>query len=153
MGEERIPDDAVVIRGGRNRPDDIRRGTGTHPSGVSGVSVECALGVPLGELAALIPHSHVGVTSVGQIRAASGDVVRTSGRSRHRAGVGTTPPQGKRTHLPRKSRRTRSRKSSSHPAWSRLFLMPILSFAFFNIANAIFRTTDRFSGAWPSRNR
>ena len=85
MGEERIPDDAVVIRGGRNRPDDIRRGTGTHPSGVSGVSVECALGVPLGELAALIPHSHVGVTSVGQIRAAGGDVVRTSGRSRNHA--------------------------------------------------------------------
>ena len=61
--------------------------------------------------------------------------------------------QGKRTHLPRKSRRTCSRKVSSHPALSRLFLIPILALAFFSIANAILRTTDIFSGAWPSRSR
>jgi hypothetical protein len=40
---EQIPDEAVVLRGGRNRPEDLRRGTGTHPSGVTGVSVECAV--------------------------------------------------------------------------------------------------------------
>jgi hypothetical protein len=32
---------AIVLRGGRNRPDDIRRGIGTHPSGITGISVEC----------------------------------------------------------------------------------------------------------------
>ncbi|WP_219898477.1 hypothetical protein [Phormidesmis priestleyi] len=36
-----IPDDAIVVRGGRNRPEDIQRATGTHPSGVTGISVEC----------------------------------------------------------------------------------------------------------------
>ena len=61
--------------------------------------------------------------------------------------------QGKRAHLPRKSRRTCSRNASSQPAFSRLFLMPIWAVAFFNMASAILRTTDMFSGACPSRSR
>jgi hypothetical protein len=65
-----IPDEALVVRGGRNRPEDIQRGTGTHPSGVTGVSVESAVGVTLAELAAAIPHGQVGVTSVGEVRRA-----------------------------------------------------------------------------------
>jgi len=40
---ENIPDEALVVRGGRNRPEDIQRGTGTHPSGVTGISVECGV--------------------------------------------------------------------------------------------------------------
>lgn len=40
-----IAEDAVVVRGGRNRPVDLERGTGTHPSGVAGVSVECDSGL------------------------------------------------------------------------------------------------------------
>src|ERR1700710_78853 len=63
------------------------------------------------------------------------------------------PTQGNCTHLPRKSRRTCSRNVSSQPAFSRLFLMPILAVAFFNMANAILRTTDMFSGGCPSRRR
>jgi hypothetical protein len=51
-----------VVRGGRNRPEDIRRGIGTHPSGVTGISVECALGLTLQELAQTIPHGQIGVT-------------------------------------------------------------------------------------------
>jgi len=46
----RIPDEALVVRGGRNQPEDIRRGTQTHPSGVTGASVECAEGMSLGEM-------------------------------------------------------------------------------------------------------
>jgi len=84
---ERIPDDALVVRGGRNQPDDLRRGTRTHPSGVTGVSVECATGLLLKELAAALPHGQVGVTTAGAIRAAGGDVVRTAGRSPHHATV------------------------------------------------------------------
>ncbi len=42
---KRIPDEAVVVRGGCNRPEDIERGTATHPSGVTGVSVECGVGL------------------------------------------------------------------------------------------------------------
>ncbi|MEA5624541.1 flavoredoxin [Nostoc sp. UHCC 0251] len=76
-----IPDEALVVRGGRNRPEDIRRGIGTHPSGITGISVECAVGSSLAELASSIPHGQIGVTTVGEVRQAGGDVIRTSGRS------------------------------------------------------------------------
>jgi len=82
---ERIPDDALVVRGGRNSAADLRRGTGTHPSGITGVSVECATGVPLDDLAASLPHNQIGVTTVGTVRAAGGDVIRTTGRSPYHA--------------------------------------------------------------------
>ena len=82
---ERIPDEALVVRGGRNQPEDLRRGTRTHPSGVTGASVECAAGLSVEELAGAIPHAQVGVTTVGAVRAAGGDVVRTLGRSPNHA--------------------------------------------------------------------
>jgi hypothetical protein len=31
-----MPDEALVVRGGRNEPGDIERGMGIHPCGVSG---------------------------------------------------------------------------------------------------------------------
>jgi hypothetical protein len=82
---ERIPNEVIVVRGGRNRPEDVRRGIGTHPSGVTGISVECGEGVSVQELSALIPHGQVGVTRVGAVREAGGDVIRTSGRSQYHA--------------------------------------------------------------------
>lgn len=91
---DRIPDDALVVRGGKNRPEDILRGTGTHPSSVTGVSVESAAGAAVEELAAAVPHGQVGVTTVGKVRAAGGDVIRTSGRSpNHATLTGLTPEQ------------------------------------------------------------
>lgn len=91
---ERIPDEALVVRGGRNRSEDIRRGTGTHPCGITGISVECAVGLSVAELAAVIPHRQVGVTTVGAVRQAGGDVIRTSGRSlNHATLTGLTPEQ------------------------------------------------------------
>jgi hypothetical protein len=87
-----IPDDALVVRGGRNRPEDIERGTGVHPSGVAGVSVESAAGATIEELASAIPHGQIGVTTVGKVREAGGDVVRTKGRSpNHATLTGLTP--------------------------------------------------------------
>lgn len=74
-----------MVRGGRNRPEDIERGTAVHPSGVAGVSVGSAAGVGLAELAEPIPHGQVGVTTAGAVRLAGGDVVRTSGRSPNHA--------------------------------------------------------------------
>jgi len=89
---ETIPDDALVVRGGRNLPDDIRCGTGTHPSGLTGVSVECSAGLTVEQLAAAIPHGQVGVTTAGAVREHGGDVVRTSGRSpNHATLVGLSP--------------------------------------------------------------
>ena len=83
---ERIADEALVVRGGRNQPEDLRRGTQTHPSGVTGTSVECA---------------EVGVTTVGAIRLAGGDVVRTSGRGPHHTTVvGLSPEVASRLLCP-----------------------------------------------------
>ena len=89
-----IPDEALVVRGGRNRPEDIRRGIGTHPSGITGISVECAVGLSVAELALSIPHGQIGVTTVGEVRQAGGDVIRTSGRSaNHATLMGLNPQQ------------------------------------------------------------
>jgi hypothetical protein len=82
---EKISGEAIVVRGGRNRPEDIRRGIGTHPSGVTGISVECAEGGSVQELSASIPHGQVGITTVRDVREAGGDVIRTSGRSPYHA--------------------------------------------------------------------
>ena len=98
---ESIPDEALVVRGGRNRPEDILRGTAIHPSGVTGVSVESAEGVTVTELAETIPHGQVGVTTVGDVRKAGGDVIRTTGRSLYHATLtGLTPEQASRLLTP-----------------------------------------------------
>ena len=90
----RIPDDALVVRGGKNQTQDIQRGTGRHPAGIIGVSVECAEGVSVAELAKTIPHRQIGITTVAEVRKAGGDVVRTSGRSSYHATLtGLTPEQ------------------------------------------------------------
>jgi hypothetical protein len=90
---DRIPDEALVVRGGRNRPEDLSRGTGTHPSGVTGVSVESAAGLSVEDLAQAIPHGQIGVTTAGAVRAAGGDVVRTSGRTPHHATLTGLSPE------------------------------------------------------------
>jgi hypothetical protein len=83
----KLPDEALVVRGGRNQPADLKRGMGTHPSGVTGFSAESAPGKSVKELAEAIPHGQIGVTTVGSVRAAGGDVVQTSGRSPNHATV------------------------------------------------------------------
>jgi hypothetical protein len=98
---DRIPDDAVVVRGGLNLPDGIRRGMNVHPCGVTGISVECGSGVPVVELAVALPHGRVGVTTVGAVRAAGGDVIRTSGRTPYHATLtGLTPEAASRLLTP-----------------------------------------------------
>lgn len=98
---ERIPDEALVVRGGRNSSEDIERGTGTHPSGVTGVSVESGEKLTIVELAVMIPHGQVGVTTVGEVRKAGGDVIRNSGRSSYHATLtGLTPEEASRLLTP-----------------------------------------------------
>ena len=100
MGD-RIPDEALVVRGGRNLPEDLERGIRIHPSGVMGASVECGEAMSVEELAAAIPHRQIGVTTVGAIRAAGGDVVRTSGRSpQHATLIGLSPEEASRLLTP-----------------------------------------------------
>src|SRR5205823_11524182 len=89
-----LPDDAFVVRGGRNTPALVRKGLGTHRSGVTGVSVHSAPGASVAELAVGIPNGQIGVTTVGRVRAEGGDVLRTSGASPHHATLtGLTPEQ------------------------------------------------------------
>jgi hypothetical protein len=90
---DKIPGEALVIRGGQNRSEDVLRGIGTHPSGVTGISVECGVGLSVEKLASMIPHSQVGVTTVEAIRQLGGDVIRTSGRSPHHATLTGLPPE------------------------------------------------------------
>lgn len=90
-----------MVRGGRNRPEDIERGMGTHPSGITGVSVKSAAGLSVEELTNAIPHRQVGVTTVGEVRKAGGDVIRTSGRSPYHATLtGLTPEQASQLLTP-----------------------------------------------------
>ena len=57
--------------------------------------------MPLDELAAAVPHGRIGRTTVGAIRAAGGDVVRTSGRSPYHATlVGLGPEEASRLLTP-----------------------------------------------------
>jgi len=78
---DRIPDEAWVVRGGRNQPEDIARGTAKHPSGIVGISVVCSEARTIEELAATVPHGQIGITTVKAIRAIGGDVFRTNGRN------------------------------------------------------------------------
>jgi hypothetical protein len=52
-------------------------------------------------LAASLPHRQIGVTTVGAIRIAGGDVVRTTGRSpQHATLVGLSPEETSRLLTP-----------------------------------------------------
>ena len=75
-----IPDEALVVRGGKNRSEDITRAIGIHPSRVIGISVESGLGLSVMELFSKIPHRQLGVTTVGAVRNLGGDIIRTSAR-------------------------------------------------------------------------
>ncbi len=87
-----FPDNATVVRGGVNSVKTITEKTGTHPSGVTGVSVECGTcGVK--ELSKNLPNPKIGVTTVGQVRKAGGNVIKTTGRSPNHATLTGLPPE------------------------------------------------------------
>ncbi len=75
---ERLPDEALVIRGGMNAPDQFTLGSGVHTDrtgSLSGVSVHSAAGISLEALAQYVPNNQIGVSTVGTVRQAGGDVV------------------------------------------------------------------------------
>ncbi|MCC8363182.1 hypothetical protein LK996_08855 [Lysobacter sp. A6] len=83
----RLPDAALVVRGGTNignggnTAQKIAEGTKLHPDGVLGFSAQSAADATLCQLCASIPNGQVGVTTVGQVRQSGGDVISTSGQS------------------------------------------------------------------------
>ena len=101
-----LPDESLVVRGGLNLPSSFAQGSGiaADPDGkLRGVSVNSAPGLSPGELTAPdpwtgypgIPHNHVGVATVGAIRAVGGDVVPAPTRANplHAIMSGLTPEQ------------------------------------------------------------
>lgn len=74
-----LPNSAPVLRGGQNTAQNFANGSGVSVSNgglLDGVSVNSSgYGQSLGEIANGIPHGKVGSTTVGQIRAAGGDVI------------------------------------------------------------------------------
>jgi hypothetical protein len=115
-----LPDEALVVRGGQNLPVSFIQGSGVSiASGgkLQGVSVNCAPDLSVRELTAPnsgtgypgIPHSQVGVTTVGAVRAAGGEVVPSPTRTNpHHAKLsGLTPEQA--SHLFRPTMRNPNR--------------------------------------------
>jgi RHS repeat-associated protein len=75
---DEISNDAYVCRGGTCTAERFASGSGviTNSDGtLSGVSVNSASGVSIQELTSNIPNKQVGVTTVGNIRAAGGNVI------------------------------------------------------------------------------
>jgi hypothetical protein len=108
-----LPDDAPVVRGGQNLPENFVQGSAvTVDEGgkLQGVSVNSAAGRSVGELTAPnpqtgypgIPHNQVGVTTVGAVRAAGGDVTPSPRRANpYHATLGSlTPEQASRLFRP-----------------------------------------------------
>lgn len=99
-----LPDDALVVRGGQNLPENFAQGSGVTVGSdgkVQGVSVNCGPGLSVRELTAPnpqtgypgIPNRQVGVTTVGAVRASGGEIVRSPTRSNpnHTTLSGLTP--------------------------------------------------------------
>jgi RHS repeat-associated protein len=78
--EGALPDDALVCRGGACTADRFTNGAGvtSNPDGtLSGVSVNSSSGASAADLSASFPHSQVGVTTAGDVRAAGGTIYPT----------------------------------------------------------------------------
>jgi len=100
----RIPDEALVVRGGQNLPESFVQGSGVRVGAdnkLNGVSVNAAPGLSTADLTAPIPqtgypgipNNQVGVTTAGAIRAAGGEVAPSPTRTnpRHATLSGLTP--------------------------------------------------------------
>ena len=73
-----LPDEAVVCRGGTCTAQRFREGSGVSIGGdgrLGGISVNASAQVDLKVLSTSIPNRELGVTTVGAIRIAGGDVI------------------------------------------------------------------------------
>ena len=88
----RLPDDALVVRGGLNLPENFVRGSGVAVAAdgtLQGVSVNAAAGLGVLDLTAANPqtgypgilNNRVSVTTAGAIRVAGGDVAPSPTRA------------------------------------------------------------------------
>lgn len=119
-----LPDDALVVRGGQNLPENFANGSGVAIAAdgkVHGVSVNAASGSSVDELTAPLTatgypgilNNQIGITTVGAIRAEGGDVMPSPTRTNphHATLSGLTPQQASSLFRPTRanpSRRTRT---------------------------------------------
>lgn len=108
-----LPDEALVVRGGQNLPINFAQGSSVSMDSrgkLQGVSVNSAPGLTVRDLTAPeprsgypgIPHRRVGVTTVGAIRAAGGEVLPAPTRinPHHAVLSGLTPDEASRLFRP-----------------------------------------------------
>jgi len=108
-----LPDDALVVHGGRNLPESFVRGAGVtvdDDGKLRGVSVNCAPQTTVDALTGANPstgypgilHGRVGVTTVGAVRNVGGDVTSspTKRNSNHATLNGLTPDQASELFRP-----------------------------------------------------
>jgi hypothetical protein len=93
-----LPDSTLVVRGGTCTADSFTKGSGvkTDAQGkLSGVSVNAAANLTLDQLTKGVPHNQVGVTTVGAINQAGGQVVPdpTKGNPNHALVSGVSAAQ------------------------------------------------------------
>ena len=108
-----LPDDALVVRGGANQPENFTEGTGVEIGDdglLKNVSVNCASGASIETLLAADPktgfagvrHGQYGVTTVGKIRACGGNVIPSRSKKNpfHATLVGLTPEKASELFQP-----------------------------------------------------
>ncbi|MGL4554281.1 MAG: flavoredoxin [Gemmataceae bacterium] len=119
-----LPDEALVVRGGMNLPENFARGAGVAAGDggtLQGVSVNSAPGLDVGALTAPDPqtgypgilNNQVGVTTVGSVRAAGGDVVPSPTRANpnHATLGGLTPEKASELFRPTVRNPSRAKKT------------------------------------------
>ncbi len=102
---KRLPDNAVVCRGGTCTADRFAKGSGVKvdsQGNLSGASVNSAPGKSVQELSQGIPNKQVGVTTVGDVRKAGGNVTpsRTTNNPNHCTLCGISPQKAEQLFTP-----------------------------------------------------
>jgi len=105
MSSKGLPDNALVCRGGSCTAERFAQGSGVTIDAAGylrGVSVNSAPDKTLVELTAPIPNKKVGVSTVGNVRSAGGDVVPrpTSDNPFHCELYGITPEKAEQLFTP-----------------------------------------------------
>ena len=88
-----LPNEYNVVRGGLNTTEQLGAKIGTHPEGVTGWSVEVGP-QSIKDLSKNLNNNQIRTSTVGEIRGAGGDVIKTSGASPyHGTATGLTAEQ------------------------------------------------------------